>query len=93
MAGGMRLAPGVRIGKVEERHATLVLLCPDGEVHINKGAVRILRLCDGTRDRTAVVEETVRRSRKRAHAADIGEFLDVALARGWIVEVGEQVDS
>lgn len=84
--GGIRLAPNVRLDKGRQQHASLVLLSPGGEVHLNKGAVAILRLCDGSRDRDAIVAEVMRRSRENMRASDISEFLDVALARGWIVE-------
>jgi hypothetical protein len=83
---GVHLAPGVQLNQGKELHAEVVLLCPDGEVHLNRGAVAILYLCDGSRDRAAIVAEVVRRSHDTTRASDIGEFLDVALARGWIVE-------
>lgn len=84
--GGVHLAPGVRLDNGKEQHAAPVLLCPDGKVHLNKEAVVILRLCDGSRNRDTIVAEALRRSRANTLASDIGEFLDVALARGWIVE-------
>lgn len=85
--GGVRLAPDVRLDKAAKgQHAALVLLCPGGKVQLNKGAVAILRLCDGSRNRDAIIAEVVRRSRENTRASDISEFLDVALARGWIIE-------
>jgi pyrroloquinoline quinone biosynthesis protein D len=62
-----------------------VLLSPNGSVQLNKEAVAILRLCDGTRDRDSVIAEIVRRSDGKTRASDVREFLDVALSRGWIV--------
>lgn len=63
-----------------------MLLCPDGKVHLNEGAVAILALCDGSRNRDAIIAETARRTRGNTLASDIGEFLDAARARGWIIE-------
>lgn len=84
--GGVELAPGVRLDKGKEQHATLVLLSPEGKVHLNKGAVAILRLCDGSRNREEIVAEIVRHTRGNTLASDIREFLDAARARGWIIE-------
>lgn len=64
----------------------LVLVCPNGEVQLNRMAETILRLCDGSRDRADVVAEVVRRSHPRTRSAEIVEFLDAARARGWIDE-------
>lgn len=82
----IRLAPGVRIDGGEEKHGVLVLVYPDGKVQLNKGAATILRLCDGSRNREGIVAEVMRRSRRHALAVEIVEFLDVAQARGWIIE-------
>lgn len=62
-----------------------MLLSPDGRVQLNRTAATILGLCDGSRDREGVIAAVARRSHRRIKASDIGEFLDVALARGWIV--------
>ncbi|MGH8177345.1 MAG: pyrroloquinoline quinone biosynthesis peptide chaperone PqqD, partial [Steroidobacter sp.] len=64
-----------------------VLVCPGGDVHLNDGAAAILRLCDGSRNRDAIIAEIVRASPMRTIAADIVEFLNVARSRGWIVEL------
>jgi pyrroloquinoline quinone biosynthesis protein D len=82
---GVRLAQGVHLDGGEERDA-FVLICPDGNVQLNRIAASILRLCDGSHDRTRLVAEVVRRSNEQARAAEIIEFLDVARARGWIDE-------
>jgi pyrroloquinoline quinone biosynthesis protein D len=63
-----------------------VLVGPAGRVQLNGSAVAILRLCDGSRSRAEVVAEMVRRSRSHLLVSDIGEFLDAARARKWIVE-------
>jgi pyrroloquinoline quinone biosynthesis protein D len=80
------LAPGVRVDGGEHKHkAVFVLICAEGKVQLNSGAVAILQLCDGSRDREAIVTELMRDTDRRALADEIVEFLDAALARGWIV--------
>jgi len=82
----VRLAPGCRLDGGGEKDGVLVLVCPNGEVQLNRMAETILLLCDGSRDRDDVVAEVVRRSHPGTRAAEIVEFLDVARARGWIDE-------
>jgi coenzyme PQQ biosynthesis protein PqqD len=84
--GVIQLAPGVRLTPKNEKSDVFVLISADGKVHLNNGALAILRLCDGSRDRDGIVAELMRRSRRRALAAEILEFLDAARARGWIIE-------
>ena len=83
---GVRLAPGVRLDGGSEKDGVLVLVCPTGNVQLNRMAAAILRLCDGSRDREDVVAEVVRRSQPHTRAKEIIEFLDAARARGWIDE-------
>ena len=64
----------------------MVLVCPEGNVQLNSVAAAILGLCDGSRDRAQVVAEVLHRTRNRARSAEIVEFLDAAVARGWIQE-------
>lgn len=63
-----------------------MLVGPDERVQLNRGAVAILRLCDGSRNREEIVAAAVRRSHRHLPVSDITGFIDVALARGWIVE-------
>ena len=84
--GAVRLAPGFRLDGGKEDDGVVVLVSPDGKVQLNRMAAAILRLCDGSRDRAAVVAEVVRTSHPRTRAVEITEFLDVARARGWIDE-------
>lgn len=83
--GLLRLASGVQLkdGK-DQREA--VLVGPAGKVRLNRSAVAILRLCDGSRDRAEVIAEMVRSSHPELQVSDIAEFLDAALARGWVEE-------
>ena len=82
--GGLRLAPGVRLDDGERKGDIPVLVCPTGKVQLNGGAVAILRLCDGSRNRDEIVAELA--SRRHTLAADIVAFIDVARARGWLIE-------
>lgn len=87
--GGRRpvsLAPGVRLDGGKEKDGVLVLVCPNGDVQLNRMAATVLRLCDGSRDRAHVVAEVVRTSHPHTRAVEIIEFLDAARARGWIDE-------
>ena len=82
----VRLAPGIHLDSGRQNDATLVLVCPDGNVQLNRIAAAILRLCDGSHNRDDILAEVLRSSAKQARATEIIEFLDVALARGWINE-------
>jgi pyrroloquinoline quinone biosynthesis protein D len=82
----LHLAPGVRIDRGAEKVEARVLVSPGGRVQLNDVAVQILKLCDGSRTRDDIVAEVVLRPTDSALAVDIAEFLDVARARGWIIE-------
>lgn len=84
---GVQLAAGVRLVAAGTKHKVAMLICADGKVQLNEGAVAILRLCDGSRTFDQIVDEVARGSPDGALAADIGAFLEAARARGWIVEV------
>jgi len=85
--GGVRLAPGISLdGGGKDKDGVIVLVSPTGKVQLNRMAAAILRLCDGSRDRTDLVAEVVRSSHPRTRAQEIMEFLDAARARGWIDE-------
>lgn len=81
----IHLAPGVRLDGADGGLDAPVLVCPGGNVQLNEGAAAILRLCDGSRDRAAIIAEIARLSSTSTLADDIVEFLNVASARGWIV--------
>ena len=84
--GLISLAPGIRLDGSGANDATLVLVCPEGNVQLNRIAAAILELCDGSRDRKQIVTEILRDTRNQARSADIDEFLDAAAARHWIDE-------
>ena len=83
---GVRLAPGIHLRGAEDSGGLAVLVCPEGNVQLNSVAAAILGLCDGSRDRVQVVAEVLQTTRNRARSAEIVEFLDAAVARGWIHE-------
>jgi Coenzyme PQQ synthesis protein D (PqqD) len=82
----VRLALGIHLRGGEDSSAQVVLVCPDGNVPLNSVAAAILGLCDGSRDRVQVVTEVLHRTHNRARSAEIVEFLDAAVARGWVHE-------
>jgi hypothetical protein len=82
----IRLAPGVRVDGSGERNALFVLVCDGHDVQLNRAALTVLKLCDGTRDRRGIVSELTHGSQRQALAGEITEFLDAAFARGWIVD-------
>ena len=89
--GPIRLAPGIRLdgrgsAANEKGDRTLVLVCPEGNVQLNRIAAAILSLCDGSRDRLQIVTEILRDTSNQARSSDIDEFLDAAAARRWIDE-------
>jgi hypothetical protein len=82
----VRLAPGIHLQGREENGAQMVLVSAEGNVQLNSVAAAILGLCDGSRNRAQVVAEVLNRTRNRARSAEIVEFLDAAIARGWLEE-------
>jgi len=82
----VRLAPGFALRGPEENGVQAALVSPEGIVQLNSVAAGILGLCDGSRDRVQVVAEVLQKTDNRARSADIVEFLDAAVARGWIQE-------
>ncbi|HEY7639448.1 MAG TPA: PqqD family peptide modification chaperone [Steroidobacteraceae bacterium] len=84
--GVVRLAAGCRLDGGTGKKGGVVLVCPNGNVQLNRMAETILRLCDGSRARDDVVAEVVRRSHPHTRPVEIIEFLDAARARGWIDE-------
>jgi pyrroloquinoline quinone biosynthesis protein D len=80
----VRLAPGIRLEGGQDKDALIVLVCPEGKVQLNRMAATILRLCDGSRDRNDIVAQVLRGS-QQTRATEIVEFMDAAVARGWIL--------
>jgi len=84
--GGIKLAPGVRLSKDKEQPDASVLVLSGGRVHLNRSAVAILELCNGSRNRDKIVADLEQHSAGSARITDVAEFLDAAKARGWIIE-------
>jgi len=83
------LAPGVRLDGERGTKGSVTLIRGEGRVHLNETAVTVLTLCDGSRDRDRIVQHLMRDSERTELAAEIGEFLDAAMAQGWIMEKQE----
>jgi hypothetical protein len=82
----IKLAPGIQLSGDTESSKAMLLVLTAGKVHLNQHALAILELCDGSRNRDRVVVDAVLRSGGSMRATDVVEFLDAALARGWITE-------
>jgi hypothetical protein len=84
----IKLGPGIRLSADHERSETIIFVLGASKVHLNRHALAILELCDGSRSRDRVVVDAMLRSSGTLRTTDVVEFLDAALARGWIVEDG-----
>jgi len=85
----LQLAPGVRLEGEHVANRSMTLVRGGGRVHLNAMAVTILELCDGSRDRDRIVRYVTRDADRDELAAEVGDFLDAALAQGWITETPE----
>jgi hypothetical protein len=82
----IRLAPGIALSVDGEPSQAMLLLLTAGKVHLNRHALAILELCDGSRSRDRLIVDAMLRSPGSLRAADVVDFLEAARARGWIVE-------
>jgi pyrroloquinoline quinone biosynthesis protein D len=82
----LRLAPGIALRSDGEPSQAMLLVLTAGKVHLNKHALAILELCDGSRTRDRVVVDAMLRSPGSLRAADVVAFLDAAQARGWLIQ-------
>lgn len=82
----VRLGPGIELSVDGEPSQAMLLLLSAGKVHLNRHALAILELCDGSRSRDRIIVDAMLRSPGSLRAADVVEFLEAARARGWIVE-------
>lgn len=77
------IAPGFRL-QWEPAQDAHVLLYPEGMVRLSESAGAILSRCDGSRS----LEDVLTSLREAFPGADLEgdvvEFLEIALARGWI---------
>ena len=77
------IAPGFRL-QWEEAQNAHVLLYPEGMVRLSASAGAILTRCDGERTLAGVVASLAEAFPGADLEADVVEFLEVALDRGWI---------
>ncbi len=82
----IRLAPGIALRGDGEPPRDMLLVLSAGEVHLNRHALAILELCDGTRSRDQLIVDAMLRAPGVLRASDVADFLDSARSRGWIVE-------
>jgi pyrroloquinoline quinone biosynthesis protein D len=82
----LKLGPGVGLMSGGRSGAAMRLVLPEREVQLNRHALAILRLCDGSRSREGVVADAILRSGGAMRASDVAEFLSAAQSRGWIIE-------
>ena len=82
----IRLAPGMALCADGEPSQAMLLLLTAGKVHLNRHALAILELCDGSRSRDRIIVDAMLRSPGSLRAADVVEFLEAARSRGWVVE-------
>ena len=82
----IKLAPGVRLSCDRDSSEAILLLPEAGNVQLNRHALAILELCDGSRSRDRVVVDAIVRSPRGMRGADVIEFLEAAESRGWIIE-------
>ena len=78
------IAPGFRL-QWEEAQDAHVLLYPEGMVRLSESAGAILSRCDGERTADGVVDSLKEAFPGVDLEADVVEFLEVALGKGWIV--------
>ncbi|BBL70092.1 pyrroloquinoline quinone biosynthesis peptide chaperone PqqD [Methylogaea oryzae] len=78
----LRFSPLHRL-QWEEAQQKYVILYPEGMVELNPSAAEILKLCDGRNldDLVATLEAQFDTTGLKG---DVSEFLEVALANGWI---------
>jgi hypothetical protein len=84
--GVLRLAPGLRLNPDSEPMSAMLCGAAAGEVHLNRHALAILELCDGSRSRDRIVVDAMLRSAGAMRAADVLDFLAAAEVRGWLIE-------
>jgi pyrroloquinoline quinone biosynthesis protein D len=71
----------------EEAQQKFVILYPEGMVELNQSSAEILKLCDGSRDLSAIVAELEEKFATNGLMNDILNFLNVALQNGWIRQI------
>ena len=88
----IKLAPGIQLSRDGNPAEPVFLVVARGKVRLNRQALAILELCDGSRSRDRVVVDAMLGAAGSMHAPDVVEFLDAAQSRGWIVDVEYTAD-
>ena len=78
-------APGFRL-QWEEAQGAHVLLYPEGMVRLSESAGAILSRCDGERTLEGVLASLEEAFPGADLEADVVEFLEIALGKGWITQ-------
>ncbi len=61
-----------------------VILYPEGMVELNQSSAEILKLCDGSRNLSSIINQLEDKFHITGLGNDITHFLEVALQNGWI---------
>ena len=83
MDGKPALGRGFRL-QWEPAQQGHVLLYPEGMVKLNSSAGEILRRCDGRHTVAEIVADLESAFGASSLAADVGAFLELALAKHWL---------
>lgn len=70
----------------EEAQQKMVILYPEGMVELNQSSAEILKLCDGTRNLSMLVEELEKKFETSNLTNDVAAFLEIALKNGWVIQ-------
>ncbi|QHS11302.1 pyrroloquinoline quinone biosynthesis peptide chaperone PqqD [Sinimarinibacterium sp. NLF-5-8] len=69
----------------EPRGSCHVLQCADGAIQLNPGAVQVIQQCNGEHTLMQIIARLTRGVEQPTQLArDIQEFVQTALARGWL---------
>ncbi len=79
----VRIAPTHRF-QWEPAQNTHVLLYPEGMVRLNPSAAEILKVCDGSRTVSQIIDDLEAQFPDADLEADVLRFLQTAQERGWI---------
>lgn len=76
----------------EEAQQRYVILYPEGIVELNVPSAEILKLCDGQHNAYQIVEALEAKLKQTGLLNDIFGFLEVALAKNWILSQGDMAE-
>lgn len=79
----IKLSPRHRL-QWEEVQQKDVIIYPEGKVELNTSSAEILKLCDGSRNLTQIINELEKQFSTTGLTKDITGFLEVAFTNGWL---------